>query len=73
MYYVEHYAAFATAYRKETIAPSVMHHAKRAVIDWFAALYPGAVMAPATLLEKALADELGRGNPGLHCCCIAGS
>ena len=65
MYFVEHYAAFATDYRKEPIAPTVMHHAKRAVIDWFAALYPGAVMAPATLLEKALADELGRGDARL--------
>ena len=65
MYFAQHYAAFATAYRKEPIAPTVMHHAKRAIIDWFAALYPGAVMAPATLLEKALADELGRGNARL--------
>ena len=31
------------------------------MIDWHAALYPGAVVPPATLLEKALAEELDRG------------
>jgi len=47
----------------------VLHHAKRAVLDWFAALYPGTRMAPATLLVKAHARELGYGNsslPGLR-------
>ena len=65
MHIVEHYAAFATNYRTQPIAPEVMHHAKRAVIDWFAALFPGAVEPPATLLEKALSDELGRGRARL--------
>ena len=62
---VEQYAAFAISYRSQTIGADVMHHAKRAVIDWFAALLPGAVVAPATLLEKALSDELGRGKARL--------
>jgi len=35
------------------------------VIDWHAALYPGAVVPPATLLEKALQDELDRGSASL--------
>ena len=43
----------------------MLHHAKRAVIDWHAALYPGAAMAPATLLERALAEELDRGGARL--------
>lgn len=39
----------------------MLHHAKRAVIDWHAALYPG-LEAPAVLaLEAVLADELDRG------------
>jgi 2-methylcitrate dehydratase PrpD len=42
-----------------------MHHAKRAVIDWHAALLPGAVVAPATLLEKSFADEIGQGRAQL--------
>jgi 2-methylcitrate dehydratase PrpD len=34
------------------------------VIDWHAALLPGAVLPPATLLERALAEELDRGPDG---------
>ncbi|HUK05385.1 MAG TPA: MmgE/PrpD family protein, partial [Burkholderiales bacterium] len=40
-------------------------HAKRAVIDWYAALLPGAVVAPATLLEAALKEELDAGKAKL--------
>jgi 2-methylcitrate dehydratase PrpD len=61
MYVVERFAAFAEASRRPPIAPDVLHHAKRAVIDWYAALLPGAVVPPATALERALADELDRG------------
>jgi len=55
------FADFAADFQDKPLAPDVMHHAKRAVIDWCAALLPGAISAPATLLEKALADELDRG------------
>jgi 2-methylcitrate dehydratase PrpD len=65
MYIVERFAEFAVASRKQAIAPEVLHHAKRAVIDWYAALLPGAVLPPATLLEAALAEELGRGSARL--------
>lgn len=65
MHFVERYADFATRYRDTAITPEVLHHAKRAVIDWFAALLPGAVVAPATSLEAALADEFGAGRARL--------
>jgi 2-methylcitrate dehydratase PrpD len=42
-----------------------MHHARRAVIDWHAAVYPGAILPPATLLERALGEELDRGEARL--------
>jgi len=58
----ERCGAWAEAQRSKPLAPEVLHHAKRAVIDWHAALYPGAVLAPATLLEKSLAEELGQGD-----------
>src|SRR5512134_411297 len=58
---VERFASWAQDYRKLPVAPEVLHHAKRAVIDWYAALLPGAVVPPATTLERALADELDRG------------
>ena len=65
MHVVEQFASFAAAYRKEKLSDEVLHHAKRALIDWHAAAYPGAVVAPATLLEKALAEELDRGSSSL--------
>ncbi|MBI1943183.1 MAG: MmgE/PrpD family protein, partial [Betaproteobacteria bacterium] len=65
MYVVERFAGWAEEYRKTPISPEVLHHAKRAVIDWYAALFPGSVVAPATLLEVALKEELDRGNATL--------
>ena len=65
MHVVERFAAFAEASRREPIAPEVLHHAKRAVIDWYAALLPGAVVPPATMLERAFAEELDRGEARL--------
>src|SRR5262245_42480859 len=65
MHVVEHLATFAADFRQRTVAPELWHHASRAVIDWHAALLPGAVRAPATLLERALAAELDRGESRL--------
>jgi 2-methylcitrate dehydratase PrpD len=65
MHVVEQFAAFAVRLRREPLAPEVVHHAKRAVIDWYAATYAGALVPPATLLEKALAEELDRGSAAL--------
>jgi 2-methylcitrate dehydratase PrpD len=61
----ERFAELAGEIRSRTLAPEVLRHAKRAVIDWHAALFPGAVAAPASLLERALADELDRGQAHL--------
>src|ERR1700687_4869767 len=65
MYVVERFAGFAESFRAKPLAPLVLHHAKRAVIDWYAALLPGAVVPPATLLARALAEELDRGKARL--------
>jgi 2-methylcitrate dehydratase PrpD len=65
MHVVERFAAYAEASRREPLAPEALHHAKRAVIDCYAALLPGAVVPPATALERALADELDRGEARL--------
>src|SRR5436190_23086436 len=65
MHLVERFAAFAERSRKTPFDGDVIHHAKRAVIDWHAALLPGAVVAPATLLEDALREELDRGEARL--------
>src|SRR5512147_124730 len=65
MHVVEQFARWAVEYRALPIAPDVLHHAKRAVIDWYAALLPGSVVEPAVLLEKGLAEELDRGKARL--------
>lgn len=65
MRFVERCAAWAVDSRSGSFTPSVWHHAKRATIDWHAALYPGAVVPPATLLEKSLKDELDHGDATL--------
>ena len=46
LHVVERFAAFAETFRTQPLPAEVLHHAKRAVIDWHAAVYPGAVMAP---------------------------
>src|SRR5712675_2040987 len=65
MHVVERLAEFAQIHRGRPVGPQVLHHAKRAVIDWYAALVPGARVAPATALERALAEELDHGDAHL--------
>jgi 2-methylcitrate dehydratase PrpD len=47
------------------LPPAVQHAAQRALIDWFAALLPGTVTAPALQLRRAHASELGYGRSSL--------
>ena len=58
---VERFAEFGAGLRALPMPADVMHHCKRAVIDWHASVLPGAKAEPALLLEKALGDELDRG------------
>ena len=58
-------ADYAVREQSSTLTPEVVHHAKRAVIDWHAALLPGSIVAPATLLEQALGEDLDRGRARL--------
>src|SRR3989337_2905257 len=61
MFVVERCAEFVEWMREAPLAPEVLHHAKRAVIDWTAAALAGAAVPPAAALEAALAEELDRG------------
>ena len=54
---IEALADYAASEGERALPADVLHHAKRALIDWFAALLPGAQLPPATLLAAALADE----------------
>lgn len=55
-------AAYAERELTAPLSDEVRHHARRALIDWFAALLPGALLAPATMLTEGLADEIGHGR-----------
>ncbi|MBO1111764.1 MmgE/PrpD family protein [Bordetella petrii] len=46
----------------------VTHHAKRALVDWFSALYPGTRTAPCAQLLAAHRPELGSGRSSLPGC-----
>jgi 2-methylcitrate dehydratase PrpD len=57
MHLVERFADWAVSFRDKPLPREVVHHARRAVIDWHAALYPGMVVPPVTLMKKAFAGE----------------
>ncbi|MPZ24954.1 MAG: MmgE/PrpD family protein [Micromonosporaceae bacterium] len=42
--------------RGAPLPAEVVHHAKRTIVDWFAAVVPGGVMDPARILREALVD-----------------
>jgi 2-methylcitrate dehydratase PrpD len=58
-------ADYAIKEQTSSLPTEVVHHAKRAVIDWYASLLPGSIVAPATLLELAFAEDLDRGRARL--------
>ena len=62
---LEQIADYAIKEQTSKLPDEVIHHAKRAVIDWYAALLPGSRVAPATLLEQALSEDLDRGRARL--------
>ncbi|HPU51433.1 MAG TPA: MmgE/PrpD family protein [Burkholderiaceae bacterium] len=52
---------FAASLSSRSLPPEVLHHARRAVIDWTACTVAGARAAPGRLMEEAFADELDHG------------
>ena len=62
---IQQIADYAVKEQTSSLPPNVWHHAKRAVIDWYAALLPGSIVEPATILEQALSEDLDRGNARL--------
>jgi 2-methylcitrate dehydratase PrpD len=58
-------ADYAVKEQTSKLPANVWHQAKRAVIDWYAALLPGSLVAPATVLEQAMTEDLDHGNARL--------
>lgn len=55
-------AAHAATWRDRAWPDGVEHHARRAMVDFFAALLAGRALPPATLLAQALIAQRGPGN-----------
>ena len=58
---VETFARFAMRFARAPLSPEVAHHAQRAVIDWYASIYPGLNTPAVQVLTHALTDDLDRG------------
>ena len=54
-------ADHAASWRSRPVSAELEHQARRVLIDWFAAMLPGCLTPPATLLAVALAGERGEG------------
>ncbi len=61
MHPIQILARYAVAQASRPLPQEVKHHAKRAVVDWYASLYPGLDTAAVQVLERALQDDLDRG------------
>jgi 2-methylcitrate dehydratase PrpD len=62
---LERIAAYGAADTLATLPDEVLHHAKRAVLDWLSALYPGTRVSPCRELIAANRNELGYGRSSL--------
>src|SRR4051812_38906289 len=63
---LETFADYAVAERTARLPEAVLRHARRAVLDFFAAMLPGSIEPPAKLLRQALNDELGHGSAHVY-------
>jgi 2-methylcitrate dehydratase PrpD len=62
---LETIAAYGARDGTRELPREVVHHAKRVVIDYFSALYPGTRVSPAVNLVQAHRAELGNGRSSL--------
>lgn len=66
---IDELSRYAADQARDGLSPQVSHAAKRALVDWFAALFPGTRIQPASSLMQAHAHELGIGQstlPGMQ-------
>ncbi|WP_321969001.1 MmgE/PrpD family protein [Paraburkholderia tropica] len=59
------FAQYVATQAEVDLPAPARHAAKRALIDWFAALLPGTLTAPALQLRRAHSEELGFGRSSL--------
>src|SRR5262249_23510991 len=59
---IEDFAAYVGREASSRLPDAALHHARRAVIDWFSALLAGVPLAPGQQLLPAHRQELGVGR-----------
>lgn len=59
---IEDFAAYVGREASSRLPDAALHHARRAVVDWFAALLAGVQIAPGQQLVAAHREELGVGR-----------
>lgn len=59
---IQKYAEYAGLEAQRDLNPDTLHHAKRVVLDWFSALYPGIVSDVGTRIIATFEEELGVGK-----------
>lgn len=66
---IQKYAEYAALEANRDLSSESLHHAKRVVLDWFSALYPGLVSDVGSNIIATFEDELNVGKsriPGLN-------
>lgn len=62
MHAVQVFARFAAGISHTPLPPEVTHHAQRAIIDWYASVYPGLDTPAVQVLMQTMAEDLDRGT-----------
>jgi len=65
MYVCEAFGHYGAGLVDKAVPEHVFHHARRAIVDWYAALIPGSVMDVTIKLQASLGDELDAGSARL--------
>ena len=65
MHVTQVFASYALRQRSQPLPQDVIRHAKRAVIDWYASVFPGFETEPVRLLLETVAEDLDRGGARL--------
>jgi len=59
---IQQYAEYAALEANRDLSAETLHHAKRVVLDWFSALYPGMVSDVGAKIIATFEDEFGVGK-----------
>lgn len=59
---IQQYAEYAALEAQRDLSPVTLHHAKRVVLDWFSALYPGFVSEVGKNIIATFEEEFGNGK-----------